>query len=331
MGESAHPPPPRSSDDPRQPAPHGARLPPSLTEQRLAVVLDVASRFQTGVPLDSLVDLLPPDGPRTAAELEQWMNRARSEGVVVGDRVFKTHSPEETAELDRRRARGEIYLGLARKLVGETLRPALGLLRSIEVTGSTAYGDPKLDDDCDFLVVAREGALWLFIGYLYLRLRFAPPSDSEGPLPRWCFNYVVDERTILADFSRPQGFLFAREALTARPIYGEEFYQGLVGSNDWLRQEAPRLFARWGVGTPAKRPPTRPSSWPIRAASLATFPWVAAYLQLVGLIRNHRHRRAGHSEECFRTVTKLDRMTFVSEKFERLIDLYGPATALPRG
>ena len=72
--------------------------------------------------------------------------------------------------------------------------------------------------------------------------------------------------------------------------------------------------------------PDRPAPLGVRLVNAALFPPLAAYLQLAGLVRNHRLRRQGEPEAAFRTVTHRDRIAFVSYRFERLRAVYdGPA------
>ena len=195
------------------------------------------------------------------------------------------------------------------------------------VTGSTAYGEPEEGDDCDVFAITRPGTMWAFLTFLYLRLQLTRHREVGEPAV-WCFNYVLETEAASKAFARPQGFLFAREALTARPVAGARFYRGLLGSASWLKEEAPRLFARWeGEGMPEPESLT-PASLPVRMINLALYPVVAAYLQLVGLYRNHTLRRAGRHEECFSTRTQRNRLMVLSERYSRLTLVYAPAAAV---
>ena len=275
-----------------------------------------------------MVDLLPEDGPRTVDDLTGWMRAHPRAGRVSGGYAHGPHGPEGGPEVGRRE-RAEQYWQAARHLMESDLQGTRRWLSFLGVTGSTAYGDPQTGDDCDLMAVVRPGTVWLFLAYVFLRLRLARRSVNGRFDPVWCFNYTLDERAAIEEFVRPRGFLFAREALVARPVQGDGYYRGLLRRGDWLRQEAPRLYARWeSTGLPEPTAP-RPAPRGVRWMNGAFFVAVATYLQLKGLWANHRLRRAGRGSESFRTVTRLDRMALATAKFERLSDRMGPASRLP--
>jgi hypothetical protein len=297
-----------------------------ITLRRVESVLRVADEHGTGVPLDELSALLTSEAPATPATLTDFLGVHAPASTVVGGRAFRGEPRNDGESLEDRRARGEAYLASASYLMHTFLGPTRRLVRCAAVTGSTAYGEPERGDDCDLLVVTRRGSLWPFLAFTYLRLRLDARALPRDAPPVWCFNYVLDEREARAEFAAPRGFLFAREALTARIIEGAEYYRGLVGSAPWLGAEAPRLYARWraeGFPDPAHE---AAAPLPVRVLNLLLFPLLGAYLQVVSLIRNRRLRRRGRGDEAFRTVTRPGRLAFETEKFGRLTELFAPAS-----
>jgi len=286
----------------------------TLAERRFAVLLQVARRYRTGLSVDELISLLPAGGPTGREELLYWLGARPKLARLEGDQVF----PAEIAPaaLDERRNRGKRYRGAADELVNEHLGPVLPWVRCLGITGSAAYGAPDRGDDLDFFVVTRPGSLWVFLTYTYLavRFRFRPRESEERPMP--CFNYVLDEREAHADFARPQGFLFAREALTTQILVGEEFYRKLLHTAPWLGEEIPRLYAaRKGSEVPPA-PSRAPAA--IRLLNALLFPPVATYLHLVALRRRAelRWNRAGEGE--FRVRTTFARLAYATDEFEDL-------------
>jgi hypothetical protein len=298
--------------------------PENLVADRVTGAVEVAGLFETGVELETLVDLLPEQGPATVSDLAGWIRDHPQSGRVQEGIVVARDVPD-LAPLAGRRERAERYYRLAVGLYESVLRRTRPWLRCLAVTGSTAYGDPKPGDDCDFMAVVRTGSVWVFVTYVFLRLRFRPPATLSPPEPEWCFNYLLDEETAIREFSRPRGFLFAREALVARPVEGEDYYRGLLRRAEWLRQEAPRLYARWERNPlPAPMPP-EPVPVSFRVLNAVLFPVVATYLQLKGLWVNHRLRRSGRGGETFRTITRVGQMALATRKFEQLVDRMSPA------
>lgn len=299
-------------------------VPRPLFDRRLQALLEVAGQYSTGIPLEELTYLLPPEAPSRSEDLQQWLGRRPDLVRLEGDRAF---SPQSRAErLRERQARAVRYTAAARELVDRHLAPTRPWLHCVGVTGSTAYGEPEAGDDLDFFVVTRTGALWVFLTYTYLavRLRFRPSPADDRPVP--CFNLVLDERQARKEFSRRRGFLFAREALLTRMLQGEGYYRGLLGLAPWLGEEIPRLYRE---RAPEELPRDLPAApWPVRILNGALYPWVATYLQCVGLWRNARFRGEGRTSAMFRTRTEPGHLDYASERFDRLTETMAPADSM---
>ncbi len=287
----------------------------SRYDRRVSTLVEVAAEFGTGVPLADMLTLLPTGGPGTTAELRAWIGDRPDIARVEGDRAFVPRAvPGPSAE---RKARAAAYRGSAARLFSGPLRPVLPWVRCVAVTGSVAYGEPSPGDDLDLFVACRSGSLYAFLAFAYLAVRLERLRHREGDEPTPCFNYVVDERRAARDYGRDRGLLFAREALSAAPLVGEEYYRSLLGGAGWMRSRLPGLYDLRG---PLPRGPPRaaPVATPVRVANALLFPVLATYLQLVGLYRNERMHRGGEDAKRFRTVTRPDGLAFVSHRFEAL-------------
>jgi hypothetical protein len=303
-------------------------LEPSLAARRVERLLQAANEHATGVPVAELSELLPRGAPSELDSVAEWLSRMAPVTNVVGGVAYLGSPPAPPGAEEDRRERGRRFLRQAHDLLTHVLAPGQSLIQCAAVTGSVAYGEPQAGDDCDLLVVTRRGGLWPFLAFTYLKLRIDPSAYPPSGPPMWCFNYILDEAAAREEFARPRGFLFAREALAARVVTGDRYYRGLLGRTRWLDDEAPRLYDRWRQeGFPAPEP-ERPAPALVRAVNVLLFPVLAAYLQAVGLIRNHRLRDQGRSGETFRTVTRLRRMAYETEKFGRLTELFAPATVV---
>jgi hypothetical protein len=294
----------------------------AFLDLRVETLLQVARRFGTGVTLEELNSLLPPEGPSSVEDLRRWLDERPDLARIEGDRAFlPTGHPDRLRD---RESRAATYRKAAQRLVDQHLQPVLPWVRCVGITGSTAYGAPEAGDDLDLFVVTRAGSLWVFLAYTYfaVRIGFRPSVGSDRPPP--CFNYVLDDRQAPTEFAEARGFLFAREALTAQIFRGERYYQDLLAAAPWLGIEIPRLYAkRASNGPPA---PALPAPWGVRVLNAALFPLVATYLQLVGLRRNALQRTKQSHDGAFRTVTGPRRLAFVSERFERLSTDFAPAS-----
>ena len=306
------------------------RVPRTVLDERLRAVLSAASEVGTGVPIEQLSELLPSDSPLAPEELSSYLAEHPPLGRVVDGVAFAPSGGSLRAKGAERQARGRAYLAAARELASRDLAPVASLLECVAVTGSTAYGEPEEGDDCDLLIIARRGSVWFFLTYLYLRNRLSRRRDPPGSPPDWCANHVFDVGAATEVFGRPQGFLFAREALTAHPVFGVPYYRFLLGSSRWMRIEAPRLYARWDVEDSAAVLPSRPAPAPVRLMNFVLYPVLAAYLHAVGMVRNWRYVRDGRGEEQFRTITRFDRLRVLSRRYDRLRGEYAPGSVNAR-
>ncbi len=301
-----------------------ARRSPALVEGRVAAIVDVASQFGIGVALPELVRLLPNEAPSTVPEVRTWLASRPYLARLDGERAF---APDSATDLEVERAsRGLHYLEQARELFAGPLRSAAGWTRCVCVTGSAAYGEPGRGDDLDLFVVTRRGSQWWFLFYAYLTLRITRIRKGVPVEPLPCFNFVLDDVEAAREFAGSQGFLFAREALTARAVRGEGYYRALLAHAPWMAEEIPRLYSERTGESVTDDPVDPPAPLAVRLLNAALFPWLAAYLQLVGLRRNGRFRRAARHDERFRVETRWRKLVFASRKFERLRESYRTRT-----
>jgi hypothetical protein len=306
---------PRGRSEPRR----------SPVERRVATLTEIAAEFGTGLSLTDLVRLLPREGPATPQAAREWL--AERPGIARLDGEVVLAAATRLSDAAQRGLRADAYLRAARSLIAGPLHRTLPWTLCVCLTGSAAFGAPQAGDDLDLFVVVRPGALWWFLAVTYLGLRFDrwKRRGSATPLP--CLNYVVDDREARRAFAAARGLLFAREALSAVPLVGEDYYAGLLAEAPWMEHEVPRLYVdRRGVRPPGA---ARPVRWPYRLLNAGVFPWVAAYLQLVGLYRNDRLERQRRPDAGFRTETRPRRMVYATRRFERLRQRYGPGAVEP--
>ncbi len=306
-------------------APHSPTGTDSL-ETWITTVLEIAGEHGSGLPVRELTALLPPDRVMDERALLGWLLAHPQSAAVEGAWVFEAGGGMPPQP--ERRERASRYEASARELVAGPLRATLPWLRCVGVTGSTAYGAPAVTDDIDFLIVARRERLWLAMLRIYLSLRRSRLGSDRTRSVRFCFNYARDDPAVRREFSQTRDFLFAREALSARILYGEEYYRALLGSAPWMRDLIPVLYARC-LGTTSALPPEEPPPplW-VRAANAVAYLVLATYFQTVGLWRNDRLRRRHRAEAAFRTQTTRGAFSFDSVKFEKIRSRY-PAPIPP--
>ncbi len=299
---------------------HPGHATPSTADpvrERVRELADVASQFHVSLELEDLVPLLPNTGPADAGSLRDWI-RAHPGVIEVDGRWVRGPTEAPRSPDPDRRARAEQYWQRALERFASPGAPGDRWLRFLGVTGSAAYRDAGPTDDCDLMAIVRPGTLWAYLAWTFLSLRLDRIRGERQGDPIWCLNYVLDERAVQREYSQARGFLFAREALTVRPVVGPGEYRQLLDRNGWLRQELPRLYASWGSGEGARQGPAHSPPGPgIRCLNGLLFPILATYLQVKGLWVNHQLRRAGQASHCFRTLTRPSRMALATMAFER--------------
>jgi hypothetical protein len=300
----------------------GSRANP--VELRLRALLEVAELCHVPMTLEQLAGLLPSGATWTPREISSWLEEHPAAGRIVAGRVVPRLGIPDQELIDRAR-RSEALCAEAEWAVSSPLRAALRFSRCVGVSGSVAYGFAEPGDDLDFFVTTRQGGTWLFLLYAFLSSRFVRRRAHEPGPSSWCFNYVIEETEAARQFAHPGGLLFAREALSVRILRGEAYYESLLRRAAWMSAELPQLYAERrpdGTGTS----PGEPSLGLLaRLANLVAFPLLATYLQLSGLVGNHRLRREAPAK-CFSTTTTLRRFMLRSLRFEQLDRIYRAAS-----
>ncbi len=296
----------------------------SLVEGRLRVLLEVAERHRAPMSLGQLVDHLPAGATWTAERVVSWVDDHPDSGHIVAGHVMPPHEIP-VPELADRASRSESLYAEAEWAVRDPLRSAVRFARCLGVSGSVAYGFAAPNDDLDFFVTTRRGTTWLFLLLAFANYRLLRERSHTPPPSHWCFNYVLDEDDAEREFSRPGGLLMAREALTVRMICGDPFYRSLLQKARWMGDELPQIYAKRRGPESENSPPGR-VGWILRAANGIVFPFLATYLQLSGLVHNHRLRRRA-PEKLFATTTTLRRFMLRSLRFAELERVYRSGTS----
>jgi hypothetical protein len=297
--------------------------------ERVRVLVGVAASFGTGIPVAEAIELLEEGAPGSSDELSRWIGRHPGVAREMGGSLVLPGLEWDQEEDASREALGKRYLEYSRDLFAGPLAPVSRWIATAATTGSTAFQRPRPGDDLDLFVVVHQGALWVFLAWSYLAIRLTPRGKGTEAPPRVCLNLVLDEPSALEEFVRPRGLLVAREILSAQVLQGEPYFRHLVRQASWMRAWLPRKYRRSAEGESGAGKTRVPR--PLRLLNALLFPPLAAYLQLVGIWRNHRYRKYREGEGAFRTLTLPGRLQFASEAFQRLTTLYQPGTESPRG
>ncbi len=238
------------------------------------------------------------------------------------ERSHWNHLRSERTSLDReleKRARAESYARYARdfaSLCGD--REA----RMIAISGSTSYQTVSESDDLDIFCVTRPDSLWLFLTKSLFLARFS--RIARGNAPRICFSYAMDQNFAEKEFLTQRDALFARDALTARVVQGQEFYRVLLKRSTWISSYFPRLYEqRTNSGHPEQtreKPATSSSSQRFLNLLLQTL--VGKYIALKSAMLNRKLSNQGKFSSLFTVRIGLDHCIFESTRYRRLRSMY---------
>jgi hypothetical protein len=307
---------------------------PSQTESFRAivdVVLKVAEVHGSDVPIADLMELLP-DGitpEQVALALDSIPGLSGryelSEGLVMPKEAGASRLQEFKGRLDNSHA----YLAVAKRFT--TRLGPKGILM-VAVSGSTSYRAASRFDDVDLFCITQPGELWTVLTKSLLLTRILGFNNRSAP--PICLSCVMDEGYARGIFAKDQGALFARDALMAVAVRGDEEYRRLLGFASWMQRYFPRLYwQRSNPGQSLKNPPS--SAHPLkRILNLFLFITVGTFIRTKTRYHNILLVRRGKSTAKFRAKVGPDHLIYESTRYLALKRTYGeiqPMSGLPQG
>ncbi len=176
--------------------------------------------------------------------------------VVSEDGIVGLAGWEDLIEKTKRRLHSNLalngtYVGVAESFV-EDLIASCPFVRSVALTGSLATGGFDQGDDIDFDLFVDAGTrytaylLATLIGLRYAwRYRHRRPSELHRTplLPKiTCVNVVWSEDQIRPFWRQDDSLAF--ELMRCQPLYGVDYFAGVLASNGWISIHFPQLFDR---------------------------------------------------------------------------------------
>jgi hypothetical protein len=275
------------------------------------------------ISLEELRVLLPPDVFPDLVSLERYL---RTDGVLSRDLAIRDGEVTLATNPDlatRRRAQRELTtarLLIAERFVGHLARQC-PWLELVGISGSTAFGGAKPQDDVDFFLVTRKNRMWITLLIAMSRARILRIRSPEAPV--FCFNRVTEIDDCARSFREARDPLFAREALSLKVLLGGAFHLELLRQSPWMGDHFPELYrlSTLRASPDTSDRPSRPAAHWFLANEFA-FLALGPYLWLVGLVRNARLKRQGRQGARFRTVVERSFCAYESRKYEELGDAY---------
>lgn len=107
-------------------------------------------------------------------------------------------------------------------------------VRFIGISGSTAAGFVKDEDDIDLFIVVRDGCAWIYRGILVLKNIFnyviRTGKDGGNVKNLFCINFIIEERALEVD----RDIFNFHELMYLIPMYNEGYINYIFKQNRWL-------------------------------------------------------------------------------------------------
>ena len=195
----------------------------------------------------------------------------------------------------------------------------------IAISGSTSYKAVSDTDDLDFFCVTRPESVWIFLARTLVLSRIFRLVRRNSP--RICFSYTVDQGFADRDFTSSRDALFARDALSAIVVFGQQSYNRLLKKSPWVARYFPRLYLQRthtaiGEGGDLENWDSSHTSLARRFLNLFLYYTVGNYVSMKSSLLNRRYRHLGKSSSQFAVRFGPDHCIFESVRYSQLRNIY---------
>lgn len=185
----------------------------------------------------------------------------------------------------------------------------------VAVSGSTSYGSASLSRDADLFCVAQTNKMWTSLTWGLIMAR-AYRLTNRGA-PDFCLSYVMDEDYARSTFKAQRHPLFARDALEAKVLLGQDLYESLMGEADWISQYYPVAYAETvGLSSPSSKKKSRAATDVVLNKLLCFV--VGRYLRLKSYILNRKLAARGRESDLFDVRFGEDRLIYESRRYKTM-------------
>ncbi|WP_393970865.1 hypothetical protein OXIME_001107 [Oxyplasma meridianum] len=174
------------------------------------------------------------------------------------------------------------------------------------ISGSVSY-DPEPDDDVDIFIITKSWKLWITI----IRAMIIRRIHGLYPI---CLSLCLDSVSAKKMFDESRDFIVAMDSLHVIPLFGDSYYNKLMRGSKLIKNFFPDEFKAYEI------PVLEHARFNLQNCALYFFS--AVYLELKGLIHNHRYESENKREKCFKTVLGFHSFYLDSIKYQKLRELH---------
>jgi hypothetical protein len=190
----------------------------------------------------------------------------------------------------------------------------------VAVAGANSYLSAAAGDDIDYYCITKTDGMWSFMlkALILSRIR----SLVRRSTPPLCFSYVMDERQVRDQASRPKTAVHARDTLTAKVISGDLAYHAILENESWMRSYFPAVYERRLSETGSGKVGRSSARNGSRVLNSWLYLTLGSYLALKAWILNRRLASKGRSDAVFRTWIEPGRLEYASRRYVQLGKMY---------
>ncbi|MDA4111638.1 MAG: hypothetical protein OK439_03810 [Thaumarchaeota archaeon] len=194
------------------------------------------------------------------------------------------------------------------------------VFKVLAISGSTSYFSVSKEDDLDFFCIAESGKMWKGLVKSLLLARVFRIAEKNSP---WlCLSYVSDEKFARSELAENQDGLFARDAISARTVFGEQYYISLLRENSWMAHYFPKLYnLRVGETKSAELDPKGESSIQ-RIVNQFLYYTAGSYIKIKSHLLNRKFMKNGKISSLFVLRIGPDHCIYESMDYVKLRKLY---------
>ncbi|MEO8284949.1 MAG: hypothetical protein ABI670_00740 [Chloroflexota bacterium] len=151
---------------------------------------------------------------------------------------------ENVLETRRARSKDSQHVWSRARLYARLLAD-MPFVRLVAITGALAVDNIAARPDIDWLIVAKQGRVWLCRRLIIGLVRVARLFGDD-----LCPNYIISETRLSLD---QQDLFTAHELAQMVPLYGKELYKRMIAQNAWAFDYLPAAFSDPYATVPTRR------------------------------------------------------------------------------
>src|SRR5579872_2550555 len=195
-------------------------------------------------------------------------------------------------------------------------------LKALAISGSTSYLSVSKNDDLDLFYVAKKDMMWIGFTRTLIRARLFRLKEKEAP---WiCLSYVSDEGFLEEEIANNRNPIIARDALSAKVVRGDSYFNNLLQRNDWMAEFFPKMYEQ-RIKHPYSehvRELQNNNRFARKLLNSLLFYTVGMYIRLKSSLLNRKLIKMGKDSAVFKLRIGKDHCIYESKSYQDMKRIY---------